>query len=558
MSRLQLSVDLGRSTHRFALPEGGDALLGSQRDCAICIAHATVSRQHARIGVDGEGAWIEDLGSRNGTRIEGQALAKGQRQRLAAGSALQLGQVSARLLAVEAGDDSLALALDAGTRGIAADEPRTLVGGSGSANLCIRALPVLLARARSGATGFELICAIGEALREHLPLTGLRIEHLGASDEETPVVLALDAANGSEVQFEVAAYRFCCTLAEGEDPRPLLALAPLCAGVLALGRDVTAPPPPRRDAEAPFTIDPLLRSIYARAARAASSDVNVLIRGESGTGKELLARYLHRASGRPDERFVAINCAALPEGLLEAELFGVEKGVATGVDARAGLFERADEGTLFLDEIGDMGLAMQARILRVLQQREVFRLGASKARPARVRIVSATHQPLEELVESGRFRSDLRHRIADWEVRLPPLRERVADIPGLASRFLAAAAGKRGLVVRGITRRALDALMRYRWPGNVRELEREMQRVAVFLDQDAAVTSDDLRPEIRDGLAAPGAGDERSLEAQLAAAERAIIERTLAAHDHDIAHTAAALEVSRATLYRRMAGWSPD
>ena len=556
MGRHQLSIHLGRSAHRFALPDDGSVILGSQRQNDIVIAHATVSRQHARIGTDAEGAWVEDLGSRNGTQVDRQALSKGQRVRLTPGSSLQFGQVSARLLVLEPGDDSLAVALDAATHGGGRDDPGTLPGEAGATAFWTRALPDLLARAHAGATGFELACALGEAMREHLPMAGLRIDRLTADGEETPIVLAMDAGAGSEVSFEVGTYCFVFTLAVGADPRAVLALAPMCAAVIAFGRDRPVPAPPRRELAPPFTLDPRLRSIYTQAACAANSELHVLIRGESGTGKELFARYLHRASGRADDRFVAINCAALPESLLEAELFGVEKGIATGVEARAGVFERADEGTLFLDEIGDMSLATQTRILRVLQQREVFRLGAGRARPARVRVISATHQPLEELVERGLFRRDLWHRIADWEVRLPPLRERVVDVPSLASRFLAAAAAERGLHIKGITRRALDALMQYSWPGNVRELEREMQRVAVFLDQDAALRSADLRPDIRAQQATPYEHQDASLEAQLAHAERAIIERALAAHDQDVGRAATALGVPRATLYRRMAAWS--
>ncbi|MEO1087351.1 MAG: sigma 54-interacting transcriptional regulator, partial [Acidobacteriota bacterium] len=232
-----------------------------------------------------------------------------------------------------------------------------------------------------------------------------------------------------------------------------------------------APPSPR-------TLDPSMVELEDQLERIAGGDLAVLVRGESGTGKEVVARRLHALAGGP---FVDLNCAALPRDLLEAELFGVEKGVATGVEARAGKFELAHGGTLFLDEIGDMGADTQAKLLRVLQEGEVYRLGGERPRPARPRVIAATHRDLRARLD-GRFRADLFHRLCGFESILPPLRERGADTVNFATYFLDRSLGRRGVVSHGISPRAADVLRRCAWPGNVRQLEREMERAALFLD----------------------------------------------------------------------------
>jgi transcriptional regulator with PAS, ATPase and Fis domain len=246
-----------------------------------------------------------------------------------------------------------------------------------------------------------------------------------------------------------------------------------------------------------------------------------------------------------------LNCAALPADLLDAELFGIEAGVATGVSARAGRFELAHGGSLFLDEIGDMSLDTQARILRVLQEREVYRVGSHQPRPADVRVISASNRDLQALVREGRFRLDLYHRIADWRAELPPLRARREDIPNLAAQFLGRALQARGLIGGGLTQGAVDALLRYRWPGNVRELEREMQRAALFLNEGEALPSGMLKAEIL--TATDVAVEDESLSGRLAQEERRIIAGVLAQHAGDIAAVAERLGVSKSTLYRRLA-----
>ncbi len=261
----------------------------------------------------------------------------------------------------------------------------------------------------------------------------------------------------------------------------------------------------------------------------------------------MLARYLHASSERAGGAFVALNCAALPRDLLESELFGIERGVATGVESRPGKFEMAGGGTLFLDEIGDMALETQARILRVLQEGEVYRLGGQEPRSADVRVIAASHRDLEAMQLEGSFRSDLYHRIADWTVRLPRLAERRADIPNLAAYFLAREVQRRGLEVAGISRGAMDLLEGYDWPGNIRQLEREMARAALFLESGELLESSHLQEAIRE-TARPAA----SLKERLEHVERQEIRQALTHHEGSVSAAAKELQIGLSTLYRRM------
>ncbi|MEM7054236.1 MAG: sigma 54-interacting transcriptional regulator, partial [Pseudomonadota bacterium] len=281
----------------------------------------------------------------------------------------------------------------------------------------------------------------------------------------------------------------------------------------------------------------------------ARAGLNVLIEGGSGTGKELFARYLH-ACGAEDQPLVTLNCASLPQDLLDAELFGIEQGVATGVVARPGKFEQADGGVIFLDEIGDMHTATQAKLLRVLQEREVYRIGGSKPRRARTQVVSATNRNLKNLVDRGEFRLDLYHRIVDWMVRLPDLQERPVDIANLAGYFLRAGCTDLGHRFGGISRAALDSLQAYQWPGNVRELEREMKRCALFLDDGEPLRSDHLDARVRAARAERMA--DGYLKTQLRRTEKRAIEQSLALYGGDVAKAAERLGIGKSTLYRQI------
>ncbi len=237
---------------------------------------------------------------------------------------------------------------------------------------------------------------------------------------------------------------------------------------------------------------PAMQAIYELVERAAEWKTTVLITGESGVGKEVAARAVHGLSARADEPFVAVNCGAIPEALIESELFGHVRGAFTGADSEApGMFREADGGTLFLDEIGDLPLATQVKLLRVLQEEEVRPVGAAKSFPVDVRIVAATARELERMVEAGSFRADLFYRLNVLRIHIPPLRERPEDVPLLADQFVARLARRSGRSVGPLDREILDALCAYAWPGNVRELENSLER-ALILARGGPVTREHL------------------------------------------------------------------
>jgi two-component system response regulator PilR (NtrC family) len=241
-------------------------------------------------------------------------------------------------------------------------------------------------------------------------------------------------------------------------------------------------------------------AVFRMIETVAQTSSTVLVTGESGTGKELAARAIHFNSLRRDHPFVALNCGAVPETLLESELFGHVRGAFTGADTnKKGLVEVADRGTIFLDEIGEMNLAMQVKLLRVLQERRYRRLGGTEESQADIRIVAATNQDLPKLVTEGKFREDLYYRINVIPIQLPPLRERHEDVPLLAAHFLEKHAARAGKPVRGISQEAIDLLARYTWPGNVRELENVMER-CVALEQSPVVLAETLPAHLRAGV----------------------------------------------------------
>ncbi|HEX3037245.1 MAG TPA: sigma 54-interacting transcriptional regulator [Thermodesulfobacteriota bacterium] len=241
---------------------------------------------------------------------------------------------------------------------------------------------------------------------------------------------------------------------------------------------------------------PRIREIVKLIEKIADSPLNVLITGESGTGKELAARTIHYNSSRSEKPFIDINCAALPESLLESELFGIEKGVATGVERREGKIEMANGGTLFLDEIGDMSLPAQAKLLRVLQERKLERVGGRKTIPVDVRVLAATNKNLEDEIKKENFRNDLYYRLNVVHIDMPPLREMQEDIPLLAKYFLNNFTSELGRETMRFSSDAMDCLVDYRWPGNIRELENEVKRAAIMADGDV-IRESDLSDHIR-------------------------------------------------------------
>ncbi len=282
------------------------------------------------------------------------------------------------------------------------------------------------------------------------------------------------------------------------------------------------------------------------------TDATVLIRGESGTGKELIARALHHAGPRRQKPFIPLNCAALAEGVLESELFGHEMGAFTGATAtRQGRFEAADGGTLFLDEIGDMPLSTQAHLLRALEAGEIVRVGSNDPLQVDVRVVAATHRDLDTMVREGLFREDLCFRLRVVQLELPPLRERLADLPHLVEHFLREAAERHGKPARQIAPEALDILMSYRWPGNVRELKNAVESM-VLLSRGETITPDAVPPYVR-----PVAGDTPDILKSLSGlaaddVERALITNTLRDVGGNRERASQLLGISTRTLYRKI------
>jgi DNA-binding NtrC family response regulator len=300
------------------------------------------------------------------------------------------------------------------------------------------------------------------------------------------------------------------------------------------------PPPVEMIAESPQ-----MQQVMRTVSRVAPTDVNVLLRGENGTGKELIAQAIHRHSARAGKVMAAVDLGAIAENLFESELFGHRKGAFTdAVSDRAGRFQAADQGTLFLDEIGNLPIASQSKLLRVLESREVLPIGSDQPVSIDVRLIAATNQPLEKLVSDGRFRDDLLYRINTIEIELPPLRDRPGDIDALVSHFISVYSRKYRLKKKAATAGAMSALRAHRWPGNVRELSHAVERALILSEHDELDEADfrlttTLAPVDPEGL---------TLEAN----ERRLVSEALEKAGGNISHAATALGITRAALYRRI------
>jgi two-component system response regulator HydG len=295
---------------------------------------------------------------------------------------------------------------------------------------------------------------------------------------------------------------------------------------------------------------PAIHEILELVRRVGPSSATVLLEGESGTGKELLARAIQQCSLRRQQPFIRVNCAALPETLMESELFGHERGAFTGaVRARAGRFELADKGTLFLDEIGDMSLSTQTKLLRVLQEGEVDRVGGTSTRHVDVRVIAATNVDLQKAVREKRFREDLYYRLRVVQLRVPSLRERRGDIPMLVEYFLTHYAQRDGKSITGVEPRAMQSLLEYHWPGNVRELENAIER-GVALTTEGPLCLDCLPPEFRQRR--PRREVTFSIGTSIADIERRMIAETLRYTDGDKNHAARLLGITVRTIYRKL------
>lgn len=531
----------------------GRHVLGRAPDCELRLAIEGVSRRHAELEIlaDG-GVLVTDLDSTNGTWVDGRPV---RRCALSGDFSLQLGACTLRLRAHDPRWSGLAYATGeagqmpvAGPSAAEVDRTRLLSLGARMRAALAGALP-------ASAAQMEVLSRALQAMLEPLQAQSLCL--LDAAGRVQAAAGALDAERietwrGEHWRLEVDAD---CRLSEsaGRILGALLDWIP--APATARDTDDAAPAP----SEFPGvpSVVPAVRRSLAALQRVARSRIGILLLGETGVGKDLVARWIHRCSPRADGPFVAINCAALPEDLLEAELFGVEEGAATGVRARPGVFEQADGGTLFLDELGDMSPRTQVRLLRVLEDGRVHRVGGTALVQVDVRVVGATHRDLARAIAAGEFRSDLYHRLAGFETCLPPLRERAADLPALAIHFYREALEENGLSSPGITLAAMRDLQTWSWPGNVRELRQVVAAAVAGLMPGEALDRMHLPERIR-GAASNGPeavqepGPDASLAEILAAAERRALVEALEACGGEVEAARLRLGIGKSSFYDKM------
>jgi DNA-binding NtrC family response regulator len=560
---LKVLADGGTSVRRFPLGVG-EHVVGSLPTAAVQIEEPGVSRRHARIDVlaDG-GAVVHDLGSKNGTFVAGKRV----REAAVCGfTMVAFGSVQAVIQPADPARDQVLLGsgeLPAAPPAAEAAAGLATDGLHPMERLAESLEEVLPALAEGLSTPEETAAELAHRWIAVLPVGRAEILRPGPAGE----VVVAAASTSDAVPRNVGGLEI-----EGPDGWRLLLRAPSAVSLsslkplfrLALASLAACPrtvrgsaPAARRASSAPPAepapppgLGPEMSKLYRRAGKVARGEVPVLILGESGAGKEVLARWIHEKSPRAAGPFLAVNCAALPRELLESELFGIEKGVATGVEARPGLLERASRGTVLLDEVGDMAPETQAKVLRVLESTSLYRVGGKQPVPVDVRFIAATNRDLGALVEAGSFRRDLYHRLAAFEVRLPPLRERREEIPSLAARFFHRELAKNGMASPGITRAALGALVRHPWPGNVRELQNEIAKATLLLESREPLDLQHLSPRIR--AAESGAPTPLTLEESVRRAEREAFAVAQAAAEGDAGRAMELLGVSRTTYYRKV------
>jgi two-component system NtrC family response regulator len=372
---------------------------------------------------------------------------------------------------------------------------------------------------------------------------------LAALLEEDPYVKVIIISGRSEKQNALravsrGAYDFFCKPVQVEEVSIILRRALRLRQLEIEHQQLQAP---RRDFDDLIGTSAQMQVVYETIEKVASTQASILICGENGTGKELVAKALHRRSRMKNGPFVAINCAAIPENLLESELFGYEKGAFTGAHSqKKGRTELADKGTLFLDEIGDLSQGLQVKLLRFLQEHKIERVGGRKELSIDTRVIAATNVDLDKAILEGRFREDLYYRLGVVKIQVPPLRERQGDVELLAMSFLEKYSGEQEKKVTGITQKALNVLKEHKWPGNVRELENRMRR-AVIMARGRNVTEEDLE---LGGVHQSGA---MTLKQARELAEREIVIRVLKQNNFNLARSAADLGISRPNLYELLA-----
>jgi DNA-binding NtrC family response regulator len=553
---LKILSEDGSLVRRFPLSLG-EHVIGSVAEVDIRLETPGISRRHAAIRVlaDG-GAVLSDLGSKNGTWLGGRQI---QESVVSQFAVIAFGPVQAILQPADATRERILLEPPPGdaTPAERPERPRSTRSYDPLDRLSEALEEELPALAAGQSTPAGAASALAQRWLEDLSLG--RVEFLREGPSGEAVVAAASATElfpRPVASLEVQGPDGWKLRIRAQSTAELGRLTPLFRLTLEM---LAVRTKRSRPAEAPVKAEPVppppglgieMSRIYRSAGKVARGDVPVLILGESGSGKEVLARWVHARSRRASGPFLALNCAALPRELLEAELFGIERGVATGVEARPGLLERASGGTLFLDEIGDMAPETQAKVLRVLEGTSVYRVGGRAPVQVDVRFVAATNRELESLVEEGGFRRDLFHRLAAFQVTLPPLRARREEIPSLAARFFHRELERNGLSSPGISRTALGALVGYSWPGNVRELQNEIAKASLLLEPGEPLDLQHLSERVR------GTRLERppllTLEEAVHQAEREAFSVALAAAGGDAGCAMELLGVSRTTWYRKI------
>ncbi len=587
--RYRLRGEVG-GVERCYLVALGETRLGSIGDNDVVLAIRGVSRRHALLAHGPDGLVIEDLESRNGVLVNG---VRTRSARLRPGDEIRLGPVALRLEELPAVEAELASVVAAPSGAAAAGLPswQTTAASSpplqGRGGTWFRLLEGLLQPLL--ATESDLPGALALLTRELAAHGACVLEGSGPD----PRVLAAagelpDLPRDESLQAFLASAAAESTRSALLGGDPLLAVATVRAAdaePLTLvvwgdfpGRAESDPflralatliqrfrPAAAQAAQGPLQAasralvfpegytaggSPAMAALYAQMRPLVQGDLPVLVVGETGVGKEYVARIFHASSRRSRGPLVAINCAAIPAELLEAEMFGVGKGVATGVVERQGKFQLANGGTLFLDEIGDMSKELQAKLLRALQEKQIQPLGSAPV-AVDIRFIAATNTDIERRMDEGRFRRDLYYRIAGSVLRVPPLRERREDIPALVEAFLRAFARDAGTGVRGVTVKALRALCDYRWPGNVRELEHEVRRLVSLCPAGEAIDSSQLSPHVAAGAPvatrAESVAEEVSLNlaASVEKLEATLIREAMARAGGNQTHAAKLLGISR-------------
>jgi DNA-binding NtrC family response regulator/pSer/pThr/pTyr-binding forkhead associated (FHA) protein len=520
------------------LPDGVDVTFGRSRGATVHVESEKVSRMHAKISRKGDELTVEDLGSRNGTRVNGEKI-EGP-VRITAGDEVQIGSIVAVVGMTSGLRRASPLADD--FRGEA-----RLVAEVDRAMRYHRPLTIGLIRTANDA----VIDAMARSLR---PMD-LMAEDAG--DDYLVILPELDPTEGAAAMERLLDFaRGAGVVAKHatahcpEDGTTVEALIGSVRAALRTGRSPREAAPAR--ANEPIVLDPAMKRVFTLVERIADSAMTVLILGETGVGKEGVAEAIHHKSARRDKPLIKLNCAALPETLLESELFGYEKGAFTGADKRkVGFFEAADGGTLFLDEIGEMPLALQAKLLRVLERKMITRVGGTAEISTDVRVLAATHRDLEGEVRTGRFRQDLLYRIGGFTIVVPPLRDRGTEILPLAEHFARMTATEQGRPPPTLGEDAREALTSYSWPGNVRELKNAIERALVLAGD--SISLQDLPEKLRDaGHRMRPVAQSADMRGHLAEVERAAIVTALEAEDQNQTRAARRLGLSRRALIYKM------